>query len=521
LRAGEPGEVGEGHRGGDRPDGSAAPGAAAIAALALRLLGLVYLDAFLSLLVQIQGLVGSRGILPAAEFLERVAAQTGPERYWLLPTVFWAGCSDVALKAACVAGSVVGLLLVAGISWPPLLLAAWALYLSLVGVGQVFLGYQWDALLLEAGFLAVFLPPPRLLPSRDAGPPSRVIVWLFRWLLFRLMFSSGIAKLTSGDPTWRSLSALRYHYETQPLPTPLAWWGHHLPPALQAASVGLMLAVEGLAPFLLFAPARWRSGAFVPFVALQVLIALTGNYGFFNALTIVLCLFALDDTRLPPRLCEWLRPARVGPPWPRILAIPLAVTLVVVSLVPLCGAARVRLPLPSPLRTLASTLAAFDVVNGYGLFAVMTTTRPEIVIERSDDLVTWTPYAFRYKPGDVRRAPPWVAPHQPRLDWQMWFASLSSCAQEDWMPAFLVRLLQGEPSVLALLPEQEARAPAPRFVRATTYDYHFTTAAEARATGDWWRGERTGPYCPVLTLTSDGPRVVTTPGSGGPDDAQR
>ncbi|HEY8232159.1 MAG TPA: lipase maturation factor family protein, partial [Vicinamibacteria bacterium] len=251
--------------------------------LFVRALALVYLCAFLSLAVQVDGLIGSRGILPAQELLGYVRERTGIERYWLLPTLFWLDASDGALLLACGGGAALSLALLAGLVPVPVLALLWALTLSLAGVGQVFLGYQWDALLLETGLLAVFFAPGGLRPG-VAGEPPRLPLWLLRWLLFRLMFGSGLVKLASGDPTWRSFSALDYHYWTQPLPTWLGWYAHQLPSWFQHASVAAMFGIELLAPWLVFAGRRARLVAFFPLAGLQLLIAATGNYAFFNLL---------------------------------------------------------------------------------------------------------------------------------------------------------------------------------------------------------------------------------------------
>jgi hypothetical protein len=473
--------------------------------LFLRLLALTYLAAFLSLAVQMDGLVGSQGILPAQTLLDRLRPRVGIERYWIAPTVFWLADGDLALTGVCVAGASLAGLLLLGMAPAPLLAALWALYLSCYVVGQVFLGYQWDALLLETGLLAVFLAPggwrPR--PGHEA-PPAAVVVWLFRWLLFRLMIGSGLVKLLSGDETWRSLAALRFHYWTQPLPTPIGWYAAHLPAWVQTASVGMMFAVELVAPFLLFAPRRSRRMAFGPLLGLQALIALTGNYAFFNLLAAALCLFALEDADLPGAWRSRMpAPASAERPrWPpRGVLYPVAAVIGLVS-----GAeilATLRIAPPAPATALRRVVAPLSSINSYGLFAVMTTTRPEIVVEGSDDGRIWKAYEFRWKPGDVARRPAFVAPHQPRLDWQMWFAALGSCESNAWLVQFLGRLLEGSPPVLALLAGNPFPERPPRFVRTEGWDYTPTDLETRRREGRWWRRERRGAYCPVLSAGPD------------------
>jgi lipase maturation factor 1 len=453
-----------------------------------------------SLAVQIQGLAGSQGILPAHTLLEWIRPRAGAERFWMAPTVFWLGDGDVALGAVPIAGAVLSVLLLAGVAPVPILFSMWALYLSLAVVGQVFLGYQWDALLLETGLLAVFLAPGGLRPRPGReSPPSPVAVWLFRWLLFRLMFGSGLVKLMSGDPTWRSLTALRYHYWTQPLPTWIGWYAAHLPDGGQSVSTGVMFAIELGAPLLLFAPRRVRRLAFPSLVGLQVLIALTGNYAFFNLLAAALCLFALEDADLP---AGWR--ARYGPPaegrrpfWPRGVLYPVAAIIGFVSAGEMMRTVGV-VP-PAPFRALRRVVGPLWSINSYGLFAVMTTTRPEIIVEGSDDGRTWLAYEFKWKPGDVTRRPGFVAPHQPRLDWQMWFAALGACEDNPWLLQLLARLLQGSPPVLALLARNPFPDRPPRLIRAELYDYTPTDLATRARQGEWWRREARGDYCPVVS----------------------
>ena len=465
----------------------------AIRRLFLRLLGLVYLVAFASLGVQIAGLIGSRGILPVGELLGWAEQQVGPARFWLLPTLLWLGSSDAALQALCWGGALLAVLLILDVA-PALVLALlWTGYLSLASVGQVFLGYQWDALLLETGLLAILVAPLRLgrRAERDAEP-SRLAVFLVRFLLFRLMFSSGAVKLLSGDPSWRTLAALRVHYETQPIPAWTSWFAHQLPPSFQSFSCLAMFVCELAVPFLALGSRRARLWGFFPLVGLQLLIAATGNYAFFNWLTIALCVLLLDDAALPQRLFP--APSAPGPgrTWPRSVLWPAAGLYLLLSLGHL--AFTFGIAPPAPVLGLMRLAAPFDAVNSYGLFAVMTTTRPEIIVEGSEDGVNWLDYEFKWKPGDVNRAPAFVAPHQPRLDWQMWFAALGVCESNPWFVRFLERLREGSPPVLELLARDPFPSRPPRYLRSVVYDYRFTRAgAEA-----WWRRERQGPYCPEL-----------------------
>ncbi len=370
----------------------------------------------------------------------------------------------------------------------------WLLYLSIAVAGQGFFAYQWDALLLETGFLAIFIAPAvRLDRLRDAIDPPRLGVWLFRWLLFRLILASGAVKLTSGDPTWSGLTALAFHYETQPLPTPLAWYAHHLPPWFHKASTAATLAIERVAPLLMLGPRGLRLVAAALVVGLQVLIALTGNYAFFGLLTASLCVFLLDDELLAHA------PAATHAKTLRTLALAaVAIVTLPISAFTLTRAFGLDLPRPRMIDRTAQYTSRFRIVNGYGLFAVMTTDRPEIVIEASMDGRAWEPYEFKHKPGDVKRRPPWVAPHQPRLDWDMWFAALDSYEATPWAEGFLRRLLEGSPDVLALMGTPPLGGKPPQYVRALLYRYRFATRAERDATGVWWTRERIGAYSPVV-----------------------
>lgn len=473
--------------------------------LFLRLLGLIYFIAFVSLWTQILGLVGSNGILPVTPYLEAARDSFGPERYWAIPTLCWIDSSDGFLQLLCGGGAFLSLLLIVNVAPTPILFLSWFFYLSLTTVCREFLSFQWDILLLETGFLAIFLSPLHLFSkSRHRSPPSPLILWLFAWLLFRLMFSSGVVKWASHDPTWRNLTALQYHYETQPLPTWIGWYVHQLPASFQRLSAIGMFIVELGVPFLIFAQRRIRQCACAAIVALQGLIALTGNYCFFNLLAVALCLFLLEDAFWPKRWREKIVSTQESSfkerRWPKWIIVPVAVMILMMTTVQVTGLFRRRIPWPRPMIILYRLLMPFRSVNSYGLFAVMTTSRPEIVVEGSNDGVSWLPYEFKYKPGDPKKRPAFIAPHQPRLDWQMWFAALGRVEENPWFLNFGVRLLQGSPDVLRLLSKNPFPDKPPRYLRATLYDYRFTDLATRRAGGEWWHRREIGPYCPVLSL---------------------
>jgi predicted DCC family thiol-disulfide oxidoreductase YuxK len=509
----------------------------------LRSLGLIYLIAFVSLWVQVPGLIGSDGILPADLTVESVQEQAASthsswERFHWFPTLCWFNSSDRFLQFQCAAGAGLAVLLTIGLAPVPCLFLLWLLYLSLVTAGRDFLSFQWDMLLLETGFLAIFFAPLQMWLSGSRGrPPARPVLWLLRWLLFRLMLASGCVKLLSGDPVWRNLTALTYHYETQPLPTWIGWYAHQLPTSVQKVSTGLMFGIELGLPFLILGPRRIRQAPCAAFVFLQLLIMLTGNYCFFNLLSLALCIPLLDDAALRSLKPVWFRktkheshergaisgpsaPSEPGPAnvnksmiyrafcrflgfhvrWPLAVTVPLAFVLALIPMIQFCGMFGAKVPWPRPIAAVYQWLLPFRSINGYGLFAVMTTTRPEIVVEGSNDGVNWLAYDFKYKPGDVNQRPRFVEPYQPRLDWQMWFAALGNYQQNPWFLNFCIRLLQGSPQVLALLKHDPFPAAPPRYIRAVVYEYHFTSFAERRRTGAWWRREFKGEYLPPLSL---------------------
>ena len=474
----------------------------------LRLLGCVYLAAFWSLGVQIRGLIGRNGILPVGRFLEAVQAQGAA---WQVPTFCWINSSDPFLVGLCVAGAAAAVLLIAGVAPVPVLVFLWADYLSLTIAGQTFLGFQWDALLLETGFLAIFFAPGGLWPRLgQESAPSRVVLWLLRLLLFKLMFLSGVVKLWTKDPTWMGLTALHYHYETQPLPMWTSWWMQQAPLWFQKLSVMVTFIVELFLPLLIFGPRVCRVLAFVGIGSLQLVIAATGNYGFFNLLTVALCLPLLDDGMFPARWRARLHreasstaapPRRRFRPW--ISGVLAAVVLFVFIMHVVVAREQPRMQVPRPILRLYAFLASFESVNTYGLFANMTTRRPEIIIEGSADGTTWLPYECKWKPGDMQRRPRFTGLHMPRLDWQLWFAALEGDIRgAPWVGNFLIRLLQGSPQVLDLLGHNPFPDRPPRYVRAMLYDYHFTDWPTRRATGAWWRRELIGPFCLPIALES-------------------
>jgi predicted DCC family thiol-disulfide oxidoreductase YuxK len=461
----------------------------------LRLFGLIYLSAFVSFGVQALGLIGSHGILPLADLIDDIRGRVGAERFFAMPMLFWWNASDIAIQAVCWAGAGISLLLVFNRLPRLSLLVLYVLYLSLLYGGQAFMAFQWDTFLLEAGFLALLLSF-----ARTPG------IWLLRWLLFRFMFMSGMVKLLSGDPNWRDLSALSYHFLTQPLPTPLAWYAAHLsPPVLRFAAAGTFF-VELIVPFLIFCPRRLRFFGAFGILLLQICIVISGNYNWFNLQTMLLCLLLFDDAALrkitPQRWVRRLLIREERHP-PRAIAV-VAGTLALLIL--FCSIVQMDVRFggnpPAVAQSIDRFIEPLRIVSDYGLFAVMTTERDEIVIEGSYDGAEWREYEFPYKPGEVMRRPPWNIPHQPRLDWQMWFAALEDPRRVRWFPRFLERLLQNEPAVTALLQKNPFADKPPRYVRALFYDYRYASAAD-KARGRWWDRRLLGLYFPVVQLKGE------------------
>ncbi len=463
--------------------------------LFLRLLGIIYLSAFASLAVQIKGLVGENGMLPLGLYLERAQEYFGDTAFVNLPTLFWISHADPVLWGSCIAGILFSLLLICNILTRTSLVILFVLWLSLFYAGQTFMQFQWDLLLIECGFLAIFLP------GRSA-----IMVWLYRWLAFRFMLLGGVVKIASGDPAWDNLTALTYHFETQPLPTTLAWYAHHLPETVLTFITAATLFIELLLPFFIFLTRNFRFVAACGFILLQTGIILTGNYNFFNLLTLAFCLFLFDDAAI-----RWLFPGRLrsrisGLDTSRpVTRLNFFIALIVAMLILSASTAQLwkiftssELPV---LTSIARMIAPCNIVNNYGPFAVMTTLRHEIVIEGSDDEEHWREYVFKYKPGNLHKRPEWIIPHQPRLDWQMWFAALSSAEHQPWFRNLLVRVLQGSPAVLDLFERNPFPDRPPKFIRALFYEYRFTSPDLYKENHQWWNRKFIGIYHPTISFS--------------------
>jgi hypothetical protein len=495
----------------------------------LRALGIFYFSAFYSLLFQIKGLIGPNGILPGRDFLQAVAAALHSVRFWYAPTLFWFGASDRALMLVCWVGLIASVLVVANV-WPRTTLAiSFACFLSFVSAAQDFSGYQSDGMLLEAGFIGLFFAPPGFWPGlARANPPSRASLFLLRWEWFRIYFESGVAKMASGDLSWRHFTAMDDYYQNGPLPTWIGWYVQHLPHWFHASAAFLTLGVELVLVWMLFLPRRFRIACFCIVTPFEIVIILTANYAFLNYIVLALGFLLLDD-----RVIEWILPPRVrgladrkpatssavvAPPagslarW-RIRLKPVRASIAGICLALILYVTSVLLIwqfVPSvPLSEKpVQMLEPFRIANRYGLFAVMTHARYEVEFQGSSDGITWTPYPFRYKPQDVSKAPGIYAPYQPRFEWNLWFASLGQWRQYRFVLWTEERLLTSEPDVLALFSANPFAGAAPKQVRAVIYQYWFTDMKTKREQGLWWRRQLLGNYAPVLERESDGKIVV-------------
>lgn len=489
-------------------------------------LGLVFAIAFVSFHVQIDGLIGEHGILPAAVWLDALSERG--VGFADVPTVaWWTGATNASLQGICLLGELASVALLLGALPGPSASLATLLYLSLSAIGGPFMAFQWDSLLVEVGFLASIVLPWMLLDRpRDAREPHVVARWALFLVAFRLMLLSGVAKLRSGDDAWTGLTALDYHYWTQPLPNPLSWPMHQLPHPFHAASVVGVFVVELIVPFAIFLGFRGRRVAFAGFTGLMAMIGLTGNYGFFNLLSLVLFLPLLDDAaiaRLTPRrlrgrwreissrpavtslrlsdlrtLDGWREALVDGPAWARRARVMVLVPLVLLGVLQLTLSVGAGRTLPDVALDALDVVQPFRIVNGYGLFATMTRTRREIRIEGSLDGQQWREYRFPYKPDDPHELPSQCAPHMPRLDWQMWFAALGDFRQSPWLPRFMLRLLEAEPSVLALLADDPFDGQPPRYIRARVADYRFGDITLLRERGQYWQVGELEPYSPTF-----------------------
>jgi hypothetical protein len=466
----------------------------------LRFLGLIYSVAFLSLARQWRPLIGSDGLLPAADFLVRVRAQLGTSggAFWRLPSLFWFGSSDAALGGLAWCGFGLSLAVVAGFANAPMLAVLWALYLSFVHVSQIFYGYGWESLLCETGFLAIFLAPALSAKPFAGSVPWPVIV-LLRWLTFRVMFGAGLIKIR-GDACWTDLSCLAYHYETQPLPNPLSAAFHRLPERVHEVGVLFNHFAELVAPFGVFGPKRVRYAAGAVIISFQFLLILSGNLSFLNWLTITIAWSCFDDEAFlafAPRRISLPFSARALPleRGRRVVMGALVALIAILSLSPI-------LNLLSPRQAMNASFDPFDLVNTYGAFGSINRVRNEVVLEGTADetlgpSTRWIPYELPCKPGDPARRPCVVSPYQYKLDWQLWFAAFGSAGSQPWLIHLVDKLLRGDHVVDSLFAVQPFPVRPPRYIRAEFYRYRF---APEGLRGVYWLRESLGEYLRPMSL---------------------
>ncbi|GGY55418.1 lipase maturation factor family protein [Streptomyces tanashiensis] len=445
----------------------------------------LYCVAFLSAALQFRALIGERGMLPVPEYVRRTRPRSTPSLFhWrysdrLFATVSWSGAT-LALALVAGAGDAVPLP-VSMLFW----LVLWALYLSIVNVGQTWYSFGWESLLLETGLLAVFLG------NDDTGPPV-LVLFLLRWLLFRVEFGAGLIKIR-GDPCWRNLTCLYHHHETQPMPGPLSWFFHHLPRPLHRVEVAANHVVQLLVPFLLFTPQPVATFAACLMAATQLWLVLSGNFAWLNWLTIVLALSVVDASPLTGE-----HPQPDPPLW-------YVVVVVAVTALVLVRSYRPARNLLSRHQAMNRSYDPYHLVNSYGAFGTVGRIRDEIVVEGTDDPVpragtVWREYGFKGKPGDPRRLPRQFAPYHLRLDWLMWFAALSPGYAREWFGPFVERLLDGDRDTLRLLAHNPFPDAPPALVRARLYRYRYTTWHELRTTGAWWHRTLVREYLPPIRL---------------------
>lgn len=457
--------------------------------LFIKFLGLSYLFAFWSLFVQVLGLYGSNGIISLKATLD-FYKKNNPKTnlFFKIPTILWFNASDKILRIVSALGIIASLFVVAEIFPVIALIILWVLYLSFTSIGITFLSFQWDALLLEVGFIGIFFalitPVPIFL---------LVAIW---FLLFRFMIASGAVKLLSGCPEWCHLKAMQLHYETQPIPNRVAYYLHQQPRWFSKVSEVSVYFFELVTPFLIFGTNEMRVIAFFLLVFFQFLIAVSGNYAFFNLLSFALCIPLLDNVSL-----QWLSGAYPYELTPHNKFVELSLNGVGIGLIILNILQLIRLFIHHPyVERFLQKIGPYYISNSYGLFAMMTTVRNEIIVEGSDDGENWLVYEFKWKPGDLKTPPKQVAPYHPRLDWQMWFAALGNYKQNGWFINFLERLLEGSHFVEKLLKTNPFPNKPPKMIRAQLYRYHFSDLDTKRKTGQWWTRTYVGEYTPVLTL---------------------
>jgi hypothetical protein len=464
----------------------------------LRLLGFVYAAAFASLVWQLIPLLGHSGLTPAAAYVARssAAAGSGWQAFLAAPSMFFVFEPNDALLLGCGwLGLVLSLLVLLGATNAAIMFVLWALYRSFITIGQIWYGYGWELLLVETGFLAIFLCPLTSLRPFPALRTPLALIWLMRWLACRVMLGAGLIKLR-GDSCWRELTCLDFHFETQPLPNPLSPLFHFLPHGVHAGGVLFNHLCELLLPLCIFGPRKLRAGAGVLMIVFQLVLILSGNLAFLNWLTIVPLIACFDDRLLarwlPARLSLSAAAAMRHSRRQTVVAGLLALLVAVLSISPLQN-------MLSPRQRMNAAFETLMLVNSYGAFGGVGRERPELIVEGTRDLdpgpgARWQAYEFPAKPGDPRRTPAIVSPLQPRLDWQIWFAAMARAEDEPWMLHLVWKLLHADRGLRALLAHDPFGDQPPRFVRVMRYRYWFAPLGDENV----WRRELLGYWLPPL-----------------------
>jgi Lipase maturation factor len=468
----------------------------------LRMLGFVYAVAFLVAAQQLVPLVGEHGLTPATHYFERVQEHFGSRSAaaMQLPSFFWFGISDQGLAIFAWIGFGLSLVVLGGYANAILLAILWAMYMSIIHVGQIWYGYGWETQLLETGFLSIFLCPlldPRPFPK--CRPPI-LVIWLFRWLGFRIMIGAGMIKLR-GDPCWRNLTCLYYHYETQPVPNPISRYLHFAPHWFHKFGTAWNHLIELIVPWFSFGPRRARHIAGILLVTFQIFLIISGNLSFLNYVTIIPFLACFDDTflrrvlpglivRRAERAAQQSEPSRIN----NVVAVALSVLVAYLSIAVVTN-------LLSERQMMNTSFDRLSLVNTYGAFGAVGKERDEIIFEGTEDAVItgdtkWREYEFKAKPGEPNRRPPFIAPYQPRIDWQIWFAAMASPAEYPWTLHFVWRLLHNDPGTLSLIANNPFPVSPPRYIRARLYRYRFAPPGDPA----WWKREPIAEWLPAFSV---------------------
>ncbi len=455
--------------------------------LFIRALGFIYFFVFLPLIFQYKGLLGSNGLLPVAHYLEAAKNYFPNPYWWNLPTLFWLNHSDIFALTLFSFGLVLSIITMLGFGNSIILFFLWLLQLSITHVGQDFWSFGWESNLLEIGFLAIFLVPL----WKGPNPPSKIIIYLLRWVLFRLMLGAGLIKLR-GDACWRDLTCLVYHYETQPIPNPLSPLFHYSPVIFQKASVLANHFVELICPFLLFFSYRIRIFSGICFLLFQFCIMLTGNYAWINFLTLVMIIPCFED-----RAIRFLYPKKEIPKDIKF-SLPNRIVIYLLLILILFKSYRPLMNLIGPRQVMNTSYDQFHLVNSYGVFGSVTKNRYELIIEGSNDGVKWKEYEIPCKPGKPEKIPCLISPYHYRITWQIWFAAMGEYRDSPWMVNLVYKLLRGEKDVLNLLSYNPFQEAPPKFIRVEKYLYKLKKPFES----GWYFREKVSDFIPPVTLQS-------------------